>query len=48
MTVSDLERLIMLVTVADYDGDHELMSKLQRELRLARQRAEINQPKYRV
>lgn len=48
LTTTDLERLIMLVTTADYHGDHELRERLETELRRSRQRDEINQPKYAV
>lgn len=43
LTTQDIERLIMLVTVADYQGDTELRRKLEVLLKRERARAELNQ-----
>lgn len=41
-TSTELERLIMLITIADYRHDGELRTKLERALTLQRQREVIN------
>lgn len=42
LTTTDIERLLLLITVANYDGDAELQSKLQALLNRERGRAFAN------